>query len=430
MRTAAALLALATAFPLQAAEPKAHRDVAYAQPRSDRQTLDVYAPAEGKNRPVVVWVHGGGWRNVSVCHSLDELIHHYDQSGLLTMVVQEFVKWDQYVRCLCVGQQDVLPMKYDPYQRRYLVEHEHLAPELGKQLSKVIDGFGAGGSPLLHGVDGAFDIGGRGIDPGDEELFKLLADTLRPHDLKGDARIAVPKVITKARIAQGERARPPLLGSFQLSCRNFGLTGVGECLDKVIAQPGRQWIMFERPASSIDSLVEAPDRQEKLGSDCQQVRVVGVEGRSLVDEFQPCIERTDWQHPELCDIRLRNVRIELACLRNMLFDGDRRPAVEADDFHVHKLPFGKDQLSPSGGEFRRLLNDLSEDRNHALGIDPIGIGQDRAAVEVKLETVPGQLLALGGAPFQRAIQDLRGRECQRLLQVGEPGRGLAKFLRP
>ena len=31
--------------------------------------------------------HGGGWKEVHVCHSLDDLIHHYDQSGLLTMVV-------------------------------------------------------------------------------------------------------------------------------------------------------------------------------------------------------------------------------------------------------------------------------------------------------------------------------------------------------
>src|SRR5947207_3290636 len=27
-----------------------------------RQTLDVYRPDSGKNLPVVVWVHGGGWR--------------------------------------------------------------------------------------------------------------------------------------------------------------------------------------------------------------------------------------------------------------------------------------------------------------------------------------------------------------------------------
>ncbi len=45
-----------------AAGPKVHRDLAYAEPKTDKQTLDVFAPAGGKGHPVVVWVHGGGWQ--------------------------------------------------------------------------------------------------------------------------------------------------------------------------------------------------------------------------------------------------------------------------------------------------------------------------------------------------------------------------------
>lgn len=41
--------------------PRITRDIAYAEPKSERQLLDVYAPATGSNLPVVVWVHGGGW---------------------------------------------------------------------------------------------------------------------------------------------------------------------------------------------------------------------------------------------------------------------------------------------------------------------------------------------------------------------------------
>lgn len=48
--------------PLVAAEPKVYRDLAYAEPNNERQTLDVYAPAEGKDHPLVVWIHGGGWK--------------------------------------------------------------------------------------------------------------------------------------------------------------------------------------------------------------------------------------------------------------------------------------------------------------------------------------------------------------------------------
>jgi hypothetical protein len=33
-----------------------------------------------------------------------------------------------------LGQEHVLPMKYDPRERRYLVEHEHMSPELGSRV--------------------------------------------------------------------------------------------------------------------------------------------------------------------------------------------------------------------------------------------------------------------------------------------------------
>src|SRR5262249_32938727 len=80
--------------------------------------------------------HGGGWRNVSICHSQEELIHQYNQSGRLTMVVQEFIRWEHYIRCMCLGRQDVLPMKYDPRERRYIVDHQHMSSDLG---CRVVD---------------------------------------------------------------------------------------------------------------------------------------------------------------------------------------------------------------------------------------------------------------------------------------------------
>ena len=62
MRLLTALSLCLLAAPLLAAEPKAHRDLAYAGTKNERQALDVYAPAEGKGHPVVVWIHGGGWQ--------------------------------------------------------------------------------------------------------------------------------------------------------------------------------------------------------------------------------------------------------------------------------------------------------------------------------------------------------------------------------
>ena len=46
-----------------AAGTRVVRDIPYATPANQRQMLDVYAPeGDGRNRPVIVWIHGGGWQ--------------------------------------------------------------------------------------------------------------------------------------------------------------------------------------------------------------------------------------------------------------------------------------------------------------------------------------------------------------------------------
>ncbi len=37
-------------------------NLAYAEAPHERQVLDVYAPPDAKNLPVVFWIHGGGWQ--------------------------------------------------------------------------------------------------------------------------------------------------------------------------------------------------------------------------------------------------------------------------------------------------------------------------------------------------------------------------------
>jgi arylformamidase len=62
MRILPALGILFLASSLLAGELKVHRDLPYAEPKNERQTLDVYTSARAKDRPVVLWIHGGGWR--------------------------------------------------------------------------------------------------------------------------------------------------------------------------------------------------------------------------------------------------------------------------------------------------------------------------------------------------------------------------------
>ena len=56
---------------------------------------------------------GGGWKQVHKVHSLDELLHAYNQSGELPMILQENIAFEQYVRCLCFADQ-IRPMRYAP----------------------------------------------------------------------------------------------------------------------------------------------------------------------------------------------------------------------------------------------------------------------------------------------------------------------------
>ena len=70
--------------------------------------------------------HGGGWRDVYICQTMDELLASYNQSGLLTMVAQEFIAWEQYVRCMVLGREHVLVMPYDPRARKYIDDPGYL----------------------------------------------------------------------------------------------------------------------------------------------------------------------------------------------------------------------------------------------------------------------------------------------------------------
>ena len=63
---------------------------------------------------------GGGWKNVSLVHNLNELWAAYNQSNTLPMTLQQYINFTEYVRCLCIGREFILPIKYDPKKRCYI----------------------------------------------------------------------------------------------------------------------------------------------------------------------------------------------------------------------------------------------------------------------------------------------------------------------
>ncbi|HEV3028282.1 MAG TPA: alpha/beta hydrolase, partial [Planctomycetota bacterium] len=62
MKLSAALVATFALWPAAQAQD-VKRDLPYATPALERQVLDVYAPKDAKNLPVVFWIHGGGWQS-------------------------------------------------------------------------------------------------------------------------------------------------------------------------------------------------------------------------------------------------------------------------------------------------------------------------------------------------------------------------------
>ncbi len=86
-------------------------------------------------RPAILKPYsGGGWKHVYKVNDRQELLAAYDGTGPYCMTLQEFIDFDQYVRCFTFGQTDIVPVAYDPRERRYLVDHAYLSSELGARI--------------------------------------------------------------------------------------------------------------------------------------------------------------------------------------------------------------------------------------------------------------------------------------------------------
>jgi hypothetical protein len=86
-------------------------------------------------RPAILKPYsGGGWKHVYKVKDRQELIDAYDRTAPYCMTLQEFIDFEQYVRCFTFGKTDIVPVVYDPHQRRYLVQHDYLSAEIGARI--------------------------------------------------------------------------------------------------------------------------------------------------------------------------------------------------------------------------------------------------------------------------------------------------------
>ena len=106
--------------------------------------LDWQAIADYVGFPAIIKpFDGGGWKNVSRVDSLEELWKVYDTTDTLCMTLQEMIDWDQFVRCYCIGQQDVMIMPYDPRKaylsgEQYVHNPTYLTPEVAARVAQDV----------------------------------------------------------------------------------------------------------------------------------------------------------------------------------------------------------------------------------------------------------------------------------------------------
>jgi hypothetical protein len=85
---------------------------------------------------------GGGWKDVHKIANVEELLFHYNNSGQKTMMLQEFIEWDVYIRVPTIGRRHARAIRYDPAPMGaggYNQDYDILEKELGAYGRKLRD---------------------------------------------------------------------------------------------------------------------------------------------------------------------------------------------------------------------------------------------------------------------------------------------------
>ena len=83
---------------------------------------------------------GGGWKNVHKIRSIEEAVWAYKTSGQLTMMLQESIEWEGYIRCIAIGRKYTRPCRYSASGRhgRIRPDSSVVKPGVGEDRGRVL----------------------------------------------------------------------------------------------------------------------------------------------------------------------------------------------------------------------------------------------------------------------------------------------------
>ena len=109
---------------------KSYSDDVSAESLRNLSYVDWEAIEKSLGYPMYLKPHwGGGWRDVTRIANRDELFKAYDKTARTTMILQQGIEWQQYVRCIVIGKDQVRPALWDP-RRSHFERYTHAASSM------------------------------------------------------------------------------------------------------------------------------------------------------------------------------------------------------------------------------------------------------------------------------------------------------------
>ena len=148
--------------------------------------------------------HGGGWKDVNKCHSMDDIYTHYDNSGSKTMMLQELVTWDLYIRIPTIGRRWARAIRYDPAPMGlggYNQDYDILPRDIRDRAEELSLGFNRALGYDMNAIELAFKDGRYiGIDLTNytpDMDYRSLKDAHFPWVVEKMAQFAIEKALSK-----------------------------------------------------------------------------------------------------------------------------------------------------------------------------------------------------------------------------------------